>query len=273
MTDSECVEFLHWALPRLRFRWAGFRKVRRQVHKRIDRRLEQLALPGIGAYRSYLESHPAEWEVFDSCCRITISRFYRDQGVFDDLGQHVLPELAKLAIRRGEDEVRCWSVGCASGEEAYTLLILARTGPFARVPNVRLTLLATDADEHLLQRARQGRYPASSVQDVPADWLSVSLMRSGKDYVVRPELREQVEFQQQDVRHALPDGPFHLVLCRNLVFTYFDEPLQREILRGMVDRILPGGVLVVGKHESLPEPSQRLSPCGRNVGMYRVGVV
>jgi chemotaxis protein methyltransferase CheR len=270
MTDSQCVEFLQWALPRLRLRWPGFRKVRRQVHKRIDRRLGELSLSGAGAYRAYLESHPSEWQVLDSCCRITISRFYRDRGVFDYLGQQVLPELAERAVRGGDNEVRCWSVGCASGEEAYTLAILGHTSLAARFPNVRLTLAATDADEHLLQRARRGRYPASSVQDVPADWLGRFLMRSGEAYVVRPELREQVDFQQQDIRHAWPEGTFHLVLCRNLAFTYFDDPLQREILRGMVERIVPGGVLVVGKHESLPVPPPKLSPCGPNLGVYRV---
>jgi chemotaxis protein methyltransferase CheR len=260
-------------LPRLRLRWPGFRKVRRQVHKRIDRRLGELGLSGAGDYQAYLESHSAEWQVLDSCCRITISRFYRDRGTFDYLGQQILPELAERAVRGGDSEVRCWSVGCASGEEAYTLAILGRACLAARFPNVRLTLLATDADEHLLQRARRGRYPASSVQDVPPDWLAGPLARSGDQYVVRPELREQVDFRQQDIRHALPDGLFHVVLCRNLVFTYFDDPLQRAVLRGMVERIVPGGVLVVGKHESLPEPLPTLSPCRRNVGMYRVGGV
>jgi chemotaxis protein methyltransferase CheR len=271
MTDPECVAFLQWALPRLRFRWPGFRKVRRQVRKRVERRLGQLGLPHVDAYRNYLESHPAEWEVLDGCCRITISRFYRDRRVFDLLGQEILPELARTAIRCGLDEVRCWSAGCASGEEAYTLLILTRTGRFAQFPNVRMRLLATDADEQMLRRARRARYPAGCIKDVPPDWLSGPLQASGEEYVVRADLRGQVEFQKQDIRRQLPDGPWDLVLCRNLVFTYFDVPLQREILGGIVGRIRAGGVLVTGKQETLPQTDDPLAPCARNLGFYRVG--
>ena len=273
MTDPECVELLQWALPRLHFRWPGFRKVRRQVHKRIDRRLGQLGLAGAQAYREYLESHPGEWQVLDSCCRISISRFYRDRGVFDHLDGEILPELARTAIRRGESEIRCWSAGCASGEEAYTLAILASAGRFARFGGLRLRILATDVDEHLLQRARRGRYPASSLKDAPREWFAGPLLGSGQEYVVRAEIRAEVEFEKQDIRRRLPDGPFDLVLCRNLVFTYFDEPFQQQILRRIVDRIRPGGVLVTGKQESLPGVVEGLSPYGGNLGMYRVSDV
>ena len=270
MTDSECVELLQWALPRLRFRWPGFRKVRRQVRRRVERRLQSLGLAGADAYRDYLQSHPQEWQVLDSCCRITISRFYRDRGVFDYLGQTVLPALAQAAIQRGADEVRCWSAGCASGEEPYTLVILASRGALAPFPGVRLRVLATDADEHVLERARRGRYPPSSLKEVPPDWLAGPLVQTGEEYEVREALRGQVEFREQDIRSGMPDGPFDLVLCRNLVFTYFDEPLQREILQRIIERVRPGGVLVIGKQESLPEPAPRLSPSARNVGVYRV---
>jgi chemotaxis protein methyltransferase CheR len=270
MTDPECVAFLQWALPRLRFRWAGFRKVRRQVRKRIERRLQALGLPGPDAYRDYLESHPEEWPFLDSCCRITISRFYRDRSVFDYLGQVILPGLARAAIERGDRAVRCWSAGSASGEEPYTLAILAGRGPFAELPGVELCVLGTDADEHVVERARRGRYGASSLKDVPPDWLAGPLVQTGEEYEVREALRRQVEFRVQDVRCEMPEGPFDLVLCRNLAFTYFDEPLQREILRRIIERTRAAGVLVAGKQEPLPEPAAGLSPVGRNLGIYRV---
>ena len=304
MTDSECVELLQWALPRLQFRWPGFRKVRRQVRKRIERRLQGLGLAGAEAYRDYLQSHPEEWQVLDTCCRITISRFYRDRGVFDYLGRVILPGLAQAAVHEGSSEVRCWSAGCASGEEPYTLAILAAHGSFAQSPGVRLRVLGTDVDEAVLARARRARYPPGSLKDVPADWLSgplepatkrtphapregpeaaidltrsvrstfcqAPLVRTGDEYEVQKEVRGQVEFQKQDIRRRMPEGPFDLVLCRNLVFTYFDEPLQRDVFARIIKRIRPGGVLVTGKQERLPEPSDRVSPIGRRRGVYRV---
>jgi len=303
MTDSECVEFLQWALPRLRFRWPGFRKVRRQVRRRIERRLQGLGLPGIAAYREHLASHPEEWQVLDACCPITISRFYRDRGVFDYLGRAILPGLARAAIDEGRSELRSWSAGCACGEEPYTLVILAQ-GALAEFPGVRLRVLATDVDPRVLARARRGRYAPGSLKDVPAEWLSgplervakrtphaprevdcafrsltrsgrstfcqAPLVQTGDEYEVDEAVRGQIEFQEQDLRRRMPDGPFDLVLCRHLVFTYFDEALQRDVLARIIERIRPGGVLVTGKQERLPEPADRVAPIGGNLGIYRV---
>lgn len=78
MRNAECVALLRWALPRLGLRWPGFRRVRRQVCKRIARRIKELGLADVAAYRERLECAPEEWPEFDSLCRITISRFYRD---------------------------------------------------------------------------------------------------------------------------------------------------------------------------------------------------
>ena len=107
-----CTTFLQWALPRLRLRWPGFRKVRRQPCKLIKRRIRELGLEGFGAYRQYLEEQPEEWELLDRFCRITISRFYRGQGVFNTIKDIILPELAQAATASGAP-LRCWSAGCA----------------------------------------------------------------------------------------------------------------------------------------------------------------
>jgi len=89
--NTECVAFLQWALPQMRMRWPGFRKVRRQVCRRIGQRLRELGLPNLTAYRACLQRNPAEWQILDGACRITISRFYRDRGVFGSLEKTVLP--------------------------------------------------------------------------------------------------------------------------------------------------------------------------------------
>ena len=102
MTDCECVEFLQWALPQLGLRWPGFRKVRRQVHKRIVRRLSELSLTRLSEYRDYLVIHSNEWALLDKLSRISISRFYRDRDVFNHLRDEILPDLARTARCRGD---------------------------------------------------------------------------------------------------------------------------------------------------------------------------
>jgi chemotaxis protein methyltransferase CheR len=252
--DAECVSFLQWALPRLHLRWAGFRKVRRQVCKRIGRRILELKLSGVDTYRAYLETHADEWAVLDALCRITISRFHRDRGVFERLEKEILPDLASRA-----KTVRCWSIGCASGEEPYTLAILWRLRVQPLHPRVQLRLLATDVDAHLLERARMACYGEGSLHEVPGDLRLRAFTRSHDAYCLREEYRQGVELQLADVRTTMPDERFHLVLCRNIVLTYFEESLQREVLARIEQRILPGGFFVVGRHESLPDGTH-LSP-------------
>ena len=253
--DQECVRFLQWALPRMRFRWQGFRKVRGQVWKRIRRRLHDLELVDPDAYRQLLQDQPDEWRHLESLCRVTISRFFRDRGVFEQLGSSVLP---------GFSELRCWSAGCASGEEPYSLSLVWRI----QLARTRLRILATDSDPHLLARARAALYPRSSLRELPGAWMTRAFCEAPEGFRLRPEYREGVEFRLQDLRHTTPDERFHLVMCRNLLFTYFEEGLQREILHALRTRVLPHGVLVVGSHEHLPAGAEGFDPIAP--GLYRL---
>src|SRR4051812_50091175 len=95
--DDACVAFLQWALPRLGLRWAGFRRVRRQVCRRIGRRAAELGLPSLDAYRAHLDAHPAEREVLRSLTPVTISRFGRDGAVLRPLTADRLPPPRRAA--------------------------------------------------------------------------------------------------------------------------------------------------------------------------------
>lgn len=270
MTDAECVAFLQWALPRLRLRWPGFRRVRGQVCKRVHRRLKELGLPDTAAYRSFLEEHSEEWDALDAACRITISRFYRDRAVFDYLGTTLLPGLAELASSRGETSLRCWSAGCGSGEEPYTLSVLWQLSTAPRYPHLKMRITATDVDSELLERARRGWYPSSSLRDVPREWTSLAFRASPQGYRIRERFRREVELVQQDVRKEQPSGRFHLVLCRNLVLTYFEESLQRELLTEILERLEEGGSLVIGSKETLAKPlTTSLEAWSQKLGVYR----
>lgn len=269
MRDAECVALLQWMLPQLQLRWLGFRKVRRQVCKRIERRMRELHLSDVVAYRTYLEAREEERSVFDGFCRISISRFYRDRGVFDCLRDSILPELAELARSRGDDALCCWSAGCASGEEVYTLKIVWGLSVAARFPDLPLRITATDSEAAMLDRCRQACYSFSSLKDLPREWVSAAFDVRGDLFCLRDEYRREIDFRQQDVRSEMPDGPFHLILCRHMAFTYFEEGLQRRILSELLARLIPSGVLVVGKQEPLPSDVAGLSSCGSRMGIYR----
>lgn len=268
MTDAECVTLLQWAAPRLGLRWAGFRNVRGQVCKRIRRRMAQLGLGDAASYRARLEAQPEEWAVLERLCVVTISRFYRDREVWDALRETVIPVAAEAAIAAGDEELRVWSLGCASGEEPYTLAIAWMLDLAPRYPGLRLRILATDVHEDVLRRARVAEYAAGSLRELPAGWVERAFERQGERFHLRPQFRTAVELQRMDVRRALPNEIFRVILCRNLAFTYFDEPLQQETLTRICTRLADGGALVPGRHERLPTTTQ-LEPWIPGFGIHR----
>jgi chemotaxis protein methyltransferase CheR len=267
--DADCVAFLQWALPKLRLRWPGFRKVRRQVCRRIQRRLDELGLAGADAYRAYLEATPEEWERLHGLCRITISRFSRDRGVFEFLRGTVLPELARGAAARGE-ALEAWSAGCGSGEEPYTLALVWLLGLGPAAAGVRLHVLATDVDEALLRRARAGEYGESSLRELPKGWRRAAFAHRDGRFRLREPFCEPVELARHDLRDTPPRGPFDLVLCRNVAFTYFDSGLQRETAARLATCTRRGGALVLGAHETLPDDGHGFVPWSEPLRTYRL---
>jgi chemotaxis protein methyltransferase CheR len=265
--DRQCVTFLQWALPHLGMRWAGFRKVRRQVCKRLGRRLTELGLSDLDAYRALLDRDPEEWARLEVLTHITISRFHRDRGTFAFLEAEVLPALAD-GQRVGA--LRAWSAGCASGEEAYTLAIMWELGLAERFPTVTLRILATDVEETMLARARRGCYGASSLRELPERWRTAAFVSRGREFCLRDGFRECVTFARHDVLRAPPPGQgFDLVLCRNLAFTYFDDAGQRVAAAHLGRALRTGGALVLGRHETLPAGVGGFSRWSPHEGVYR----
>jgi chemotaxis protein methyltransferase CheR len=252
MKDVECVAFLQWALPRLGLQWAGYRRVHRQVCKRVCRRIQTLKLSGLAEYTTYLSEHLAEWTALEALCSIPISRFYRDRAVFDLLGDEILPELAKQAISHQLAVVRCWSAGCAAGEEPYTLSLIWDQRVEPSYPQMHLAIVATDVGEHLLERARAACYSWSSLRELPPAWIDRAFDRRNSLYCLREHWKVGIEFRRQDIRLEQPSGEFDLILCRNVAFTYFNDVVQRDVLAHISERLRPDGVLVIGTHESLP---------------------
>ena len=121
-----------------------------------------------------------------------------------------------------------------------------------RCPDIRLRILATDIDPQLLNRARIACYPFSSLKDLPAAWRESAFAVSSGRYCVQTLFKRPVLFVEHDVRGPLPVTALQLILCRNLVYTYYDEDLQCEITQRLVNALQPGGLLVVGSHETLP---------------------
>ncbi|HET6371267.1 MAG TPA: CheR family methyltransferase, partial [Nitrospiria bacterium] len=120
-----------------------------------------------------------------------------------------------------------------------------------------------------IERARRGCYPKSAIKDLPENWREEAFDTQNNEFCLKTEYREPVLFLLQDIRRTVPEGRFDLILCRNVAFTYFDDLLQREIFKKVMDKLIPGGGLVIGSTETLPEEVAGLELWTKCRGIYR----
>ncbi|MGQ9646062.1 MAG: CheR family methyltransferase [Thermodesulfobacteriota bacterium] len=243
----EFDEFLREAAPLLGLQWRPFK--RRGIRRKIERRIIEMGLLSFQEYLEKVKKESAEQGVLSKILTVTISRFFRDKEVFDKLGRCVLPIVLEKENKR---EVKIWCVGCASGEEPYTLALLWREEFEPIWPEVRVSILATDIGENLLKRAKEGRYKKSSLREVPDGILCKFFRKEGQFYILNHAIRESIELKEHDVLHEEPFLGMDMVLCRNLAFTYFSKESQKEFLKKMATSLKEKCFLVIGKEENLP---------------------
>ncbi|NIN11384.1 MAG: hypothetical protein GTN62_07740, partial [Gemmatimonadales bacterium] len=179
---------------------------------------------------------------------INVTKFFRNRETWSVLADRILPSLQR---QRG-GRVQCWSAGCASGEEPYTLAILLLElgchAPGASGGEAQVD--ATDFDRVSLARAEEGAYPPGAFEEMSAELVSRYLTGDEPRHLV-PAVKALVRFQHHDLlQEPPPRPPYDLIICRN-VLIYFDRPTQGRLLEKFVDALHPGGYLVLGKVETL----------------------
>lgn len=238
---------------------------RPMLARRAALHVSSVGAPSTAAYLARLRDDLAEpWRLVERLT-IKVSRLFRDPRAFAILRERVLPELRRA---RGAAPLRAWSAGCANGQEAYGLAMLLADsgGPWS--------VLGTDVDRSALTRARAGRYPLADAADVPPDLAATHLAPAGAGALaVRPAIARGVRFAAHDLTSGEPPpggGRFDLVACRN-VLIYFLPASQAAALSRVVDRIAPGGWLLLGEAEwPAPEVERRLETVDRGHRIFRV---
>jgi len=248
----EYKEFLKTTLPHLGLRWRRFRS--KSSRKRIIGRLHELGLQSFSQYQSYILEEEEERRFLTGLLTVTISRFWRNAKLFQALENTWLPIV--LGRMPKHEPLKIWSAGCASGEEPYSILILWLES-FAGSGR-ELQLLASDSNRHCLERAQQARYPASSFREMPIHLRQKYCINEKGMFSLRQDLSQRIEwFEHNLIWEPLPLNN-HLIFCRNLVYTYFTDSLQKEITRRFHHALVARGLLVVGRKDRLPHGTEGL---------------
>jgi chemotaxis protein methyltransferase CheR len=173
-----------------------------------------------------------------------------------------------MACKPPGERLRIWSGGCSTGQEAYSVAMLATEvlGPSAAQ---RLEILGTDISGEVVARAREGAFSQFEVQrGLPIRALMANFVQEGSRWRIRPELRAMVRFEQ---RNLLTDcgalGRFEVIFCRN-VLIYFDAPTKTRVLEMLARQLAPGGVLYLGAAETVIGLTDRLVPVPGERGVY-----
>ncbi|HEX6925419.1 MAG TPA: CheR family methyltransferase [Longimicrobiaceae bacterium] len=161
-----------------------------------------------------------------------------------------LPLPPLLRARTGKEGVRAWCVGCATGEEAYSLAIVLLEATMRLEPAPQIQVFASDLHERSIERARQGFYPGDIEAEVSPERLRRFFVREDGGYRVRKEVRERVTFAPHDLLTDPPFSRLDLISCRNLLI-YLQRDAQRDVLELFHCALRPEGLLVFGSSESV----------------------
>ncbi|MGE0702159.1 MAG: CheR family methyltransferase, partial [Hyphomicrobiaceae bacterium] len=247
-TEAEVRRILAFLRARTGHDFASYK--RNTVMRRIARRMQITRQVTFEAYREFVRINPEEAQELFSDLLISVTSFFRDPAVFEVVSTSAI---GPIFDRLGADEpLRAWVVGCATGEEAYSLAILCLEEAQRREIKPQIQIFASDLDEGALSTAREGRYPKSIEADVSEERLRRFFVEDGTHYRIRKEVRDLVLFS---LHSALKDPPFirqDLISCRNLMI-YLERDLQRRLCDVFHYALKPGGYLLLGTAEAADE--------------------
>ena len=215
--------------------------------RRITRRMVLLKIKSMKEYEDCLQRDPAEIEALFQDILISVTTFFRDPDSFDRLAKTVFPKL--LAGRARSEPVRIWTLGCSTGEEAYSLaMVFAECAEAVNSP-VPLQLFATDLNSTCVAKARTGVYPASIEQQISPERLKRFFSKEEAGYRISKDIRERCIFSRHNILSDPPFSRIDLISCRNMLI-YMEPVLQQQVMAILQYALKPGGYLWLGRSET-----------------------
>ncbi|MDF1525991.1 MAG: CheR family methyltransferase [bacterium] len=256
--SDEFQTFLRAVLPGMGYRWRRFD--RRNFRRRVRLRMEFLRIRELDKYAQFVIRDEAEQTILDSFLRLTITRFFRNSWLWEELGKLIPKAADSLEENKA---LRVWSAGCAGGEEPFSMAMLLNDLSRSGHLDHPYSILGTDTDTGSLKRARNSTYKWGSIREVPRHLLDCWFQEKDGLWTLDEEVRNLVEICQHDLVTMDPPGRFHLILLRNSLLTYNTDEVQRKVLGRIHECLLAPGYLIIGRTETMPEGEgfEKVSKC------------
>jgi two-component system CheB/CheR fusion protein len=244
------LTLLHKIFAQLRARTdRDFSRYKRStVLRRIAKRMQLNYVEDLPNYLERLRERPDEVRALADDLLITVTHFFRDRDVFERLQREEIPRLFK---RKGaQDTIRVWSVGCATGEEAYSLAMLLTEAAGVQDAGPQVQVFASDLHSRSLERAREGIYSGDIESDVSPERLKRFFQRENGGFRIRKEIRDLVVFAPHNLLADPPFSRMDIIACRNLLI-YLERDVQRDVIELFHYALNPEGTLLLGSAESM----------------------
>lgn len=213
----------------------------KQMERRINSLMERVGANGFVNYFTLLSQKGEHYHQFINHITINVSEYFRNPERFLELEQKILPLLLKQNSR-----LKIWSAACSNGSEPYTIAMILEKLSLGRTH----TILATDIDKQMLEKAKQGKYSLADLKNVPKPMLDKYFTCQGSEYQLNEVMRKRIDFRHHDLLKDRYDKGFDLIVCRNVVI-YFTDEAKDKIYQGFFEALKPGGFLFVGGTERI----------------------
>jgi len=229
-------------------------KKRYFINKRVEKRLSEMNIDNVRDYLRFLKfkDDGTEFQSLMNLLTVNETYFFREFGTLETFAEHCLREITEKKAAQNDFNIRIWSAGCSTGEEPYTLAIIVRE-MLDDLHKWNVSILASDIDENVLEKAVEAKYDDRSLKDVPDEYFKKYFTTSGGQHTPNSDVRKMVTFEHLNLMDRVQmrkKRGFDFIFCRN-VLIYFDEISRKQVVDHYYISMNRGGYIFLGHSESV----------------------
>jgi len=224
------------------------------LRRRFHARMRVVGTSSFIDYLNYLRSNREEIKNLRKLLTVNVTKFKRDEKVWKSIENEVMPHLLEKKNESILKKIECWSAGCSTGEEPYSLAISYLNNRPS--DDLSFKILATDLDEEALDFARNAKYPSKSLNNLSSsEKKKYFKIEDGDEWELADKVKDLVDYKRHDIFKTSITKKFDLILCRNLMI-YFNNESKSQLMKRFVGSLKDGGFLIIGMSENLRSPAK-----------------